>query len=543
MAGLKNLFRKNVNRFPRYPNNIRILITIALILLGLGLSLGIAPYQLDDAYITYRYAANVIDGHGPVFNTGSEPVEGFSSPLWLLLLSLGGLILGIPSLPVLGMAMGITGFILCYGAMVFTSTKKGMVHEGLSLANISDLLPALLLSVLPSAIFYSVTGMESLLFLAALLFFFKALNRDIAMKLGLIAGFLACWIRPEGTWFLPAMVFLLLGRGELKRIRERTNLLLAGSVVLGNITLMGVRILLFKSLLPNTYFAKEPWLKAGWLYLLETMSGGWVIFLILLAFLGVWMGDRRHRGYFLAGLSWLIAVLIEGGDWMPAGRLLLPAFGLFLMASSGIFKNKLPPVSIRKKIPVKKVFATAVLITILATFMVNLTASLDIQKKARLSQNHSVFLEKVLADWVSKSGAQSVGSADIGIMGFYPRIEMVDFAGLTDTVIGRSPGFHLEKRFDLSYIFELRKPDIILLRVSRKPEIYPNGRIKSRVKSGVENRIISHPDFRKTYHFLFAILPSHPARPYYGKLVFGHNRFTLQKQAIPPDRVIYVYSK
>ena len=109
MASLKNLFKKNVNRLPQHPNKIRLLFIFALILLGLGLSLGIAPYQLDDAYITYRYAANVIDGHGPVFNPGTEPVEGFSSPLWLLLLSLGALILGIPSYISVGMAMGLTG--------------------------------------------------------------------------------------------------------------------------------------------------------------------------------------------------------------------------------------------------------------------------------------------------------------------------------------------------------------------------------------------------------------------------------------------------
>lgn len=38
----------------------------------------------DDPYITYRYAANLLAGHGPVFNIG-EWVEGFSSPLHLLL--------------------------------------------------------------------------------------------------------------------------------------------------------------------------------------------------------------------------------------------------------------------------------------------------------------------------------------------------------------------------------------------------------------------------------------------------------------------------
>ena len=544
MTSLKNTPSQNVNPLiPRRPNKIRLLFILALIVLGLSLSLGIAPYQLDDAFITYRYAANVVDGYGPVFNPGTEPVEGFSSPLWMILLSLGALILGVPSLPVLGMALGLAGFILCYVSVFFPIPRTGPVQRDLSIATMSDWLPALLLSVLPTTVFYAVTGMESVLFLAVLIFFFRAVNHDIEIKWGLTAGFLSTWIRPEGAWFIPAMLLLLLGRGELKRILEKANLLLAGSVILGNAILIGIRFLIFKSILPNTYFAKEPWLKAGWLYLKETMSADWAIFILLLALLGAWMGDKRHRGYFLAGLSWLLAVLFEGGDWMPAGRLLLPAFGLFLMASSGIFKNRSLNFSEKKISQAKKFLTIAVILVILTAVFVNLTASFDIQKKARLSQSHSAFLEKVLADWVSKSGARSLGSADIGLMGFYPRIEMVDFAGLTDRVIGRSPGFHLEKQFDLSYIFERRKPDLILLRVSRKPDIFPNGRIRSRVKSKIENRIIRHPDFRETYQFLFAILPPLPARPYYGKLVFGRKSFIPEIKALPPNRVITVSSQ
>ena len=40
----------------------------------------------DDAFISLRYAANLLAGHGLVFNPG-ERVEGFTSPLWTLLLA------------------------------------------------------------------------------------------------------------------------------------------------------------------------------------------------------------------------------------------------------------------------------------------------------------------------------------------------------------------------------------------------------------------------------------------------------------------------
>lgn len=51
-----------------------------------------SPHRTDDAYIFFRYAANLLGGAGPVWNPGEPPVEGYSSPLWLgLLAGAGGL--------------------------------------------------------------------------------------------------------------------------------------------------------------------------------------------------------------------------------------------------------------------------------------------------------------------------------------------------------------------------------------------------------------------------------------------------------------------
>jgi arabinofuranosyltransferase len=42
----------------------------------------------DDAFISFRYASNILDGHGPVFNLGDH-VQGFTHPLWLGVLTIG----------------------------------------------------------------------------------------------------------------------------------------------------------------------------------------------------------------------------------------------------------------------------------------------------------------------------------------------------------------------------------------------------------------------------------------------------------------------
>ena len=53
---------------------------------GLLVALG-KPSVFDDAYISFRYARHLADGHGLVWNVG-ERVEGYTNFLWTLLLGL-----------------------------------------------------------------------------------------------------------------------------------------------------------------------------------------------------------------------------------------------------------------------------------------------------------------------------------------------------------------------------------------------------------------------------------------------------------------------
>ena len=41
----------------------------------------------DDAMISMRYAKNLADGNGLVWNPGEDPVEGFTNPLWVIFMA------------------------------------------------------------------------------------------------------------------------------------------------------------------------------------------------------------------------------------------------------------------------------------------------------------------------------------------------------------------------------------------------------------------------------------------------------------------------
>jgi arabinofuranosyltransferase len=518
------------------------LLILAGMILGIALALGIVPYQLDDAYIPYRYARNLVNGEGLGFNPGRPPVEGFSSPLWLLLLVAGSFIFKTPALPAIGVLVGLAGYMLCFLALVARNNTEAEPGKPIPGPTYSFLVSMFLLSVLPSAVFYSCTGLESLLFIAGLLFFSRSVDKSIPLKWGLVSGFLAPWIRPEGSWFLVAMICQLLGKGEWKNIFRKKNFLLAGSVIAGQITLVAARLLIFGQFLPNTYYAKSPWLKAGWLYVTHTLGMDWAAAVLVISLLGALLGNRSHRGYFFAGLAWIPAAIFEGGDWMPAGRLLLPAFALLLLAIPGIIENRFYLRSSRN--PNRhRLFGLLALLLTVAVMGLNLKTTLDLKKKARASLSNAVYLEQVLANWLNECQARSIGTIDIGRIGYVTHAEIVDLAGLTDKVIGRSPGIHLRKDFDLSYIFNQRTPDIIILRVTRPPEIYTDGRIVSQVKSAVENRVMRDRRFRESYRFLFALLPLHPEKPYTGKLVFGRIDFHIPPKALPPERIVYINPK
>lgn len=99
----------------------------------------------DDAYITYRYAQNMLAGHGPIYNLG-EHVEGYTNFAWMLLVA-AGMRLGADPLEV-SRSLGL--FSHC--AMLFGVAFAGawlLLQQGYSRLLVA--LPLLALLVVPQA--------------------------------------------------------------------------------------------------------------------------------------------------------------------------------------------------------------------------------------------------------------------------------------------------------------------------------------------------------------------------------------------------------
>jgi len=311
-------------------------------------------FLTDDAYISFRYARNLAEGYGLVFNPGYERVEGYTDLLWVLLLA-GAHAAGFAIervAPLLSLAATVVlGSLVAGVAWVWTPAER----------RAWALLPLALLAATRSVAVWATSGLETRLFE---LLVFAGVLRLLAEDRRLCAGTarvapgaallfaLATLTRPDGLLISGCA----LGAAALfraRRWRERLGWL-ASSAGLYALAVGGQ--LLFRSSyygewLPNTYYAKvdgrlwwDAGLRYGAAFALEYGLVLWLPFLVA----GVAHFARRGRALvpvlFLAvSVPHALYVMSIGGDhfeyrpfdlYFPFAYLLIGAGALELARSA-----------------------------------------------------------------------------------------------------------------------------------------------------------------------------------------------------------------
>lgn len=293
-----------------------------------------SAWTIDDSYISYRYAWNLASGDGLVFNPG-EWVEGYSNPLWVLLLSVPAM-LGIPphwSGKVLGIAAGLAGLTYAWWGL------RRVLEASLS----TTFAMGLWLATHMAWLLYSTSGMETPLFALGIV----AMGVHLAGRQWWPAAVwcaVAGLTRPEGLLYLGPFVLVLLvdPSGPLRRGRWHDGLAVLVPIgALGGWRLL--RWLLYGTTVPNTWHAKnygrrDLWerLEHNWPGALDTVwSGGEVLLGFGLGFAlvvaGVVLLLRRPRTWGLALVPGCLFVflVVGGSDWMSLARFLVPGLPVF----------------------------------------------------------------------------------------------------------------------------------------------------------------------------------------------------------------------
>lgn len=210
---------------------------IVVALAGGIVNYGFRSYVFDDAYITYRYAQNLAQGNGLVFNPG-ERVLGTSSPLYALLLG----VLGATGVPV----DVLSGVVFC-AALAGVALLGGALLRQLGFPGAALLFAAATVSGFGVVRLYF--GIETPLYTLVLLLALAALSRGRDALAGGLAG-VAFLLRHDAALFALALFAWLAWQ------RRRVPLRAACAAALVVAPWLLFAQLYYGSILPNTLAAK-----------------------------------------------------------------------------------------------------------------------------------------------------------------------------------------------------------------------------------------------------------------------------------------------
>lgn len=208
----------------------------------------------DDAMISLRYARNLVDGHGLVWNLG-ERVEGFSNPLWTFVMAIAYVVSGERVAP---LVMHVLGLACAAGILLLSGRLAGRWLAGRATAGLAMIAaPALLLATSYPLFYWCFMGMDTgpLALVALALAYLDV--RDGEPRPGAaipLLGAAACLLRPDA---LPLVA--LLGGYRLLRAAGRRGALLKRELPIFLAPLaayQAFRLAYYEEWLPNTYYLK-----------------------------------------------------------------------------------------------------------------------------------------------------------------------------------------------------------------------------------------------------------------------------------------------
>ena len=300
-------------------------------------------FVTDDAYISFRYARNLVEGAGLVYHTGQR-VEGYTNFLWVMLMS-GGMRLGadpVSCAHVLGLACFAGTLAMTYqlGRLVLPSTRWALVA-------------VVLVGTQFSVLSFATGGLETslqtfLLVLGCLLVFSAHLHREwrasylVGLSLVVAAGLLTRMdFSVLGSVLVTAAIASMLAvEWGGNRWRARALTLKLGLLLLPAALLVGAWLLwkwhYYGAILPNTYYAKRPApgaMCAGFAYLWDFCTSYRYQLPMAVFVIGAWQ-LVRERHILATGIGavvlWCAYLVWMGGGFMEF-RFLVPIVPLLLL--------------------------------------------------------------------------------------------------------------------------------------------------------------------------------------------------------------------
>jgi arabinofuranosyltransferase len=337
------------------PKSLPALLLIVAAFVLLMVMLGVCVQE--DAFISVRYAQNLVDGNGLVYNAG-ERVEGYTNFLWTVMLA-GGLKLGVAPVP-LARGMSMTAALLLL-AVVFLAARWGDRTRNAT----GGLLAVALVAATPGLAAEGVQGLEtlffSLLITAGVALGIEARQRELDDHAGsgrlftfsTVLLVLSALTRPEGVGILVLLTggSWLVNLRHQRRFVSRNELWASILFVLLYAPYWIWRFTYYGYPLPNTYYAKvgssKYQLLDGLVYIGQFLLHHPVVSLLSLwAVVGLWSARKQRANVLgLTGMTiiagYLCYVVMVGGDFKITSRFIIPILPLWALLLDGFVSKRL----------------------------------------------------------------------------------------------------------------------------------------------------------------------------------------------------------
>ncbi len=466
----------------------------------------------DDAYTSFRYVKNFIEGNGLVFNYGQR-VEGYTNFFWVMILS-GFYLLnkaGIVSFALENVAqilsisfgVGVIWITFFLSKEFFNDEKDDFIKINFSL------LPSFLVSYSGPMMYWSVSGMETSLFVfSSILSFWLYIKKIDEANLGIAfiaVSFLNSLVRPEGLIFFGLIVLhkFLIGifkesrKKFLERIIDFFNKNIRVEItffIILSAVYLSFRFFYYGYLLPNTFYAKTEFsiefLERGMRYFIDFMNSN-LLYGIFLIFPALFLiANKKNKKivflYYIIAV-WIILVILIGGDVLPVHRFflqILPLIFILNIKTANFLVEK-----IRNKISRQSLFV--IFITAIIYYGI---WNYDLQNPSiqnfRLYESGLVKKMKIYAAWINDQKKYvnknekkvTVAMSTIGAFSFYSNADVIDIVGLTDEFIAHNPEevegidndlpvLWKERHYNAGYVLS-KKPDYIIFPAGAKPSAF-----------------------------------------------------------------------
>lgn len=449
-----------------------------LILVGYALYAGVYIYKtsfvaggeryfvlFDDAMISMRYARNLAEGHGLVWNPGGERVEGYTNPLWVVFMAFFHLF------PIPASKMSL--FIQASGAVFLIANLLFVKKIARSLAGSW---PVALLAVILTAFYtplnnWGLQGMEvsalALVTSAAVWMALSSLSQkrfslwiyvllgvstlvriDMAVPYLILLGFLS-WADPKHRrqhllWGIGLLVFFLLGQTLFRQAY-------------------------YGAALPNTYYLKMEGYPlfsrvARGLYVLFRFiwSFNWLLFLLPFAVL-FFRRDRATVLLTLVVLGQLAYSVYVGGDaWEHRGganryiSIAMPLFFILFVYAGDLLRSAILDKAGPRSQQVETLSLIGLAVFVLAS-MLNMNLLQDARSLERWAlirqplfiEGNKEYVQIALALEKITRPQASVAVVSAGAIPYFSDRYAIDLLGKNDTWIAHTRAHGSENIFDL----------------------------------------------------------------------------------------------